>query len=469
MTNMKQNKKRLHTQLTDYNETMVPMHMPGHKRNTALLGGVFPYAIDITEIEGFDNLHNMQGILKDTAELAARLYGASASFPLVGGSTCGILAAIHALVPFGSHMLMARDCHKSVYHAIELFSLTPHYIAAEADAYGIASAITPEAVDAALSAGEKISLVILTSPTYEGVVCDIPGISEVCKKHQVRLMVDAAHGAHFGLSDSFSQSLSGADVAVMSLHKTLPALTQTALLHVFGNDTDAASVARSLRIFETSSPSYVLLASIDECLHLLDAEKETLFARFCAILDDFYNRTESLQYIRAFCYDDKSKILLSAERAGLTGAELAALLRANGIEPEMSAAGYVLAITSVCDTKQTLSALFTALLKIDRSLTPGKSASFASSSVSLPPRIFTPFDALKKETETVPLGDAAERICGEYIWAYPPGVPLIVPGETITKEWLFAISIQIKNGVALYGTSDAIEQNKITVIKENSN
>lgn len=154
--------KSLLSRLSEYDR--VAMHMPGHKRRKDLLCSGLPYHLDITEVSGFDNLHDMRGILKETAEMAAELYGSKYAFPLINGSTCGILAAIMAFCPFGSHALLARNCHKSVYNAISLFGITPHYLTPETDKLGVCGKISPKAVKNALENNSEISMVVIASP-----------------------------------------------------------------------------------------------------------------------------------------------------------------------------------------------------------------------------------------------------------------------------------------------------------------
>ena len=209
-----------------------PFHMPGHKR--AFLPFANPYAIDITEIEGFDNLHHATGILQEAQQKAADLYGAKKTYYLVNGSTCGLLAAISAAVPRGEKILMARNCHKAVYHAMYLRQLVPVYLYPEDTAYGIQGQVTPQMVRKQLKQTPDIRAVVITSPTYDGVVSDIKNIADTVHAYGIPLIVDEAHGAHFGFSQEFPENATrlGADAVIMSVHKTLPAFTQTALLHL---------------------------------------------------------------------------------------------------------------------------------------------------------------------------------------------------------------------------------------------
>ena len=210
------------------------MHMPGHKRNFVKfpwlreLGGEF----DITEIEGFDDLHDPDGLILDINRRAAALWGSRQAFLTVNGSTGGIFAAIAAAVPAGGRVLVARNCHRSVFNAASALRLQTEYVVPPVvSGFGIFGSVTPEAVDRALRE-KPCHAVVVTSPTYEGAMSDVRGIAEVCAMHGALLVVDGAHGAHLGLSDAFPDGGTGedADIVVQSLHKTLPALTQTAIV-----------------------------------------------------------------------------------------------------------------------------------------------------------------------------------------------------------------------------------------------
>ena len=452
---MKQTEPSLLQRLAEYHKTAIPMHMPGHKRNTALLGNALPYAIDITEIDGFDNLHDMHGVLKTTADLAAALYGSLAAFPLVGGSTCGILASVHAMVPFGARVLVARNCHRSVYHAIKLHGLRPSYICPDTDEFGICRGIAPEAVDHALSQESDISLVIITSPTYEGVTSNLSQIAAVCHRHNALLLVDAAHGAHLGLFPSFGAGAvgSGADVVVMSLHKTLPALTQTALLHICSDRIDPLKIKESLSVFETSSPSYVLLSSIDACLRWVQQNGSVYFSALRDNLSAFYYKTAGLSALSVLRYDDPSKIVVSTKHTARTGTDLANTLRKQfSIEVEMAAADYVLAMTSICDKKEHFESLALALQQIDEE-TPRRMQDKKDKSISFLPEIKEiPFEANQRTGTFVALTKAEGLECLESVWAYPPGIPLIVPGEAVSGRLIAAMEYLRNANVALNST-----------------
>ena len=221
-----------------------PFHMPGHKR--AALEFSNPYSIDITEIEGFDNLHHPEGIIREAQEKAARLYGARRTYYLVNGSTCGILAAISAAVPRGERILVARNSHKAVYNAVYLRQLAAEYVYPVDTRCGVQGQITPQQVEQKLAAFSDIKAVVITSPTYDGIVSDVAGIAEVVHRFGIPLIVDEAHGAHFGFHPAFPENAVklGADAVIMSVHKTLPAFTQTALLHLCSDRIDHTRIEK---------------------------------------------------------------------------------------------------------------------------------------------------------------------------------------------------------------------------------
>ena len=389
-----------------------PYHMPGHKRQSIADG--LPYSIDITEIDGFDNLHELAGVLKDVADRAARIYGAEYSFPLVNGSTCGVLAGIYALTRENKNILIARNCHKSVFNAVELLKLKPTYIMPEMLDFGIMGRITPESVENALK-DTDIKTVVITSPTYEGVVSDVEAIYQVCKKHDARLFVDSAHGAH--LLDKPVHC----DLCVMSLHKTLPALTQTALLHVYSDRVDSDLVKHALSFFETSSPSYVLLASIDECLRYVEENKKD-FEVLAGNLSYFYENTVALDNMKVIHFDDRTKIIITAS----DGYELAERLREHNIEVEMASEYYVIAIVTPLDKINDLQILLRALYRIDKKFPEYKIPD--CDGAPLPKR-----GDECGEGEFCPLDEACGRISKEYVWAYPPGIPILAPGDVIDE------------------------------------
>lgn len=494
--------------LAAYSETdMLPMHMPGHKRkesfdhikseilDAAALtsepdeGGSFDYLrilnahLDITEITGFDDLHNPTGILKEGMELAASLYGCDKAYYLINGTTAGILSGIKAVCEIGDEIVIAANCHKSVYHAIELLGLKAHYIIPERSPENIFKSISPKAVGHILEKYPASRMVVLTSPTYEGVVSDIESIANVVHDAGKVLMVDAAHGAHFGFNSFFPENpIRYADLTVISLHKTMPSLTQTALLLCNRiNDTEERKedrIERALDIFQTSSPSYLLMASIDSMVRTMKEHSREVFESYIRGIKLFYEKTGGLKNLRLLRKDtiqafdrDEGRIVVLTEGIDVDGFTLSEILRTEyGIESEMSLKTYVIFLTGAMDDEAALSRLAEALISVDMKLnkcsgnvlkegscedkkteehndrTIPEKRSFEDNKLKerndqdVPVNNDEPVikmdirEALAHDNIMVTLKDCPGRIAAEYIWAYPPGIPLVFPGKEISSR-----------------------------------
>ena len=456
--------KSLFDLLRDNNK--IPMHMPGHKRNVELAPYLKRLAadLDITEIDGFDDLHNPEGILVESMKRAANFRGADKAFYLVNGSTCGILAGICAVLKDGDKVICARNCHKSVYNALEMVNADVVFIRPEvSEESGICGSVLPEEISAELEKNPDCKLIILTSPTYEGIVSDVKAICEVAHSAKVPVLVDAAHGAHFGFSGFPDSAVScGADIAIESLHKALPSLTQTAICYVQGQLVDSNAILEKLAVFETSSPSYLLMASIDECMNLLIKKGDILFENWNNILDSFYKRIKGLKNIgilqggSEFFAFDRSKIVITGN-----GKKISELLRDRNIECEMAMPGYAVAMTGVGDTQETLACLLNALFEIDKFMNcPEKK--YVNPPMS--ERVMTAKAAKNLPAEHLNYKDSIGRISAEYVWAYPPGVPIIIPGERVTLEAAKCLSDFEDCGFSLKGGLGR-KEGKILVIK----
>ncbi len=445
-----------------------PFHMPGHKRNTALVGSNFPYDRDITEITGSDNLHDMNGIILAECERAARVWGGNRAHILVNGSTCGILAAIRA---YGGHdraVIVARNCHKSVYNGIELCRLKPTYLYPEIDrGSGICGSITPESVEIALRNSPEAKLVILTSPTYEGVISDIAGIARVAHACGARLLVDAAHGAHLGLGDFVPHPVTlGADIVICSLHKTLPAPTQTALALIGNACPDAEMFSAQLAVFQTSSPSYVLMEQAARCIRLVEEQGSTLAADWKNRLIAFEKAVSHLAHLRlcfraelpdcTFAYDP-GKLVISTRSTNVSGHELARVLRDDyKIEIEMAASDYIIAMTSLADTDMGFERLAFALCEIDARLDARKPS--ATLNVPVLQAVCAPWEAADHVSRAMPLRSSCGCVCAEYVWAYPPGIPLVIPGERIDRKMLSVLDDMRLGGTELHSTRGSLPE-----------
>lgn len=458
-----------------------PFHMPGHKR-TDKLEFPNPYSMDITEIEGFDNLHHPEGILKEAQMRASELFGSKASFYLINGSTSGILSAISAALPPRGTLLMSRNSHKSAYHAAYLRELNTIYLMPAATEFGISGSISPASVEQALQENPGIGAVFITSPTYDGIVSDIQAIAGIAHSHNLPLIVDEAHGAHFMFSRKFpSPALRcGADIAIQSLHKTLPCLTQCALLHVNSKRIGLSLIKRFLDIYQTSSPSYLLMSSIEQCLRFLREESVSQMAEYTQILQAFYRKSENLRHLKVFhksscppelCFDhDFSKILISVGSTGLTGKELYdALLHTYHLQLEMASGHYATALTSVMDTKAGFQRLAAALEDIDHknrfNEAGGKGEPLSSDLIYQAPKHGMAIgEAMAQKTETLPLKASTGYISQEYIYLYPPGIPLVAPGEIMTGKLLRTISQCQAQGLSVEGLND-MSGKQINVVK----
>lgn len=443
----------LYEKLKEYGDSdYYGFHMPGHKRNPNVTGAGLPYKIDITEIEGFDDLHHADGILVEAQERAARVYRSEETHFLVNGSTVGILSAISGTTQKGDTILVARNCHKSVYHAIYMNELKPVYLYPEFDSkQHLNTEISVQDVKDALEEHPEIKAVMIVSPTYDGVVSDVKAIAEVVHEKGIPLIVDEAHGAHFGFHPYFPENAigKGADIVIHSLHKTLPSLTQTAILHMNGNIVNRNKVRRYLDMLQSSSPSYVLMSSIDACIALLDREGEQLFEPYAQMLKAARNQLSQMKHLQLVETEhyDPSKIVISVKSAQIGSRELYwKLLNDYHLQMEMVAGTYVIAMTSVGDTQEGMTRLVNALLEIDREVEDSALESQVEnvgrmihpevvySSATMEHMLDEMPEEDKKSLKMLTWEESIGHISTEYAYLYPPGCPLIVPGERISKE-----------------------------------
>lgn len=452
----------LYSRLKAYSDTdYYGFHMPGHKRNQIRFGEGLPYGIDITEIEGFDDLHHADGIIKEAQQEAARLYGAEETKFLVNGSTAGILSAVLGCTKKGDQILVARNCHKSVYHAIFLNELEPVYLwPGFSRQFQLNTEISVSAVKAALTKHSRIKAVVIVSPTYDGVVSDIESIAEAVHERGIPLIVDEAHGAHFGFHPYFPENAlkKGADVVIHSLHKTLPSLTQTALLHMRGEYIDKRRISSYLDMLQSSSPSYILMASIHECIRMLREEKEQLFEPYVRNLDTLRKNLQNLKHLKLVQTEhyDRSKLVISVRHTDMSGRELyRELLEKYHLQMEMAAGSYVLAMTSPGDTKEGFARLEQALFELDAAAKLRENVQ-EDDIAKLPenPVICTSAKAAlcgAKETTYLPVEKSEGMISLEYAYLYPPGCPMIVPGERISRECIKRLAGYQKVGFKIEG------------------
>lgn len=473
-------------------ENIVPMHMPGAKRNSELIGRYMddmpaPYEIDITEIDGFDNMHNADGMIKKAFEKTAALYGADESLFLVNGSTAGNMAAICGVTDKGDSIIVARNCHISVYNAIILNELDANYVYPQYDdEYGYYKGISlreiKDAVEKNESMGKDIKAVVITSPTYEGNVSDIKNIAAYLHEHNIPLIVDEAHGAHFKFSCEFPQTAveQGADIVINSVHKTLPSLTQTAVMHINYGYVNVSKVKRYWNIYQSTSPSYILMGSIDRCMSIIEKDGEYLFENYISKLKILRNKLGQLKNIKLIDSDDISKIVIGCDNAKKL---YDILLNEYGIQLEMSSLKYVIAMTSIFDSAEYYDRFYNALCEIDRRYNANNINNSANNNQNYVERynIFNNTSSIKKADIKVNIADFKNealmsiakalnegdkngydkimmndsslygRISAKMVYVYPPGIPILCPGEIISENVVNIISKAIDNGLEVVG------------------
>ncbi len=473
-------------------ENIVPMHMPGAKRNSELIGRYMddmpaPYDIDITEIDGFDNMHNADGMIKKAFEKTAVLYGADESLFLVNGSTAGNMAAICGVTDKGDSIIVARNCHISVYNAIILNELDANYVYPQYDdEYGYYKGISlreiKDTVEKNESRGKDIKAVVITSPTYEGNVSDIKNIAAYLHEHNIPLIVDEAHGAHFKFSCEFPQTAveQGADIVINSVHKTLPSLTQTAVMHINYGYVNVSKVKRYWNIYQSTSPSYILMGSIDRCMSIIEKDGEYLFENYISKLKILRNKLGQLKNIKLIDSDDISKIVIGCDNAKKL---YDILLKEYGIQLEMSSLKYAIAMTSIFDSAEYYDRFYNALCEIDRRYNANNINNSANNNQNYAERynIFNNTSSIKKVDIKVNIADFKNealmsiakalnegdkngydkimmndsslygRISAKMVYVYPPGIPILCPGEIISENVVNIISKAIDNGLEVVG------------------
>ncbi len=451
--------------LNEYKKMNIyPFHMPGHKRKIGI--NINPYDFDITEITGFDDLSESEDVLKRLEDRIASLYKCDNAYILLNGSTSGVLAAISSVINPKDQILIARNSHKSAYNAVFLRQAKVSYIFPQINSkMGISIEISAEDVEKKLSENKDIKVVYITSPTYEGVISDIKSISDVVHRYGGILIVDCAHGAHLGITNEKNANPLelGADIVIMSLHKTLPAPTQTAVICVKGSKVKSSDIKKYVNIYNSTSPSYLLMCGIEKCIDIIE-NNEDLFDKYYKNLSDFRNKCLNLNKIYLFnpkCEYDEGKLVFCTDRCNISGLELKdILLQEYGFELEMASKNYAIAMTSIMDDKEVYERFYNSLEEIDKNLTYETDNSKINYKFEITKNMEI-YEADIEEREQCFVRDSIGRISADYIYIYPPGIPWVVPGEIISKEIVENIDIYRHNGFRIKGIND----NKILVVK----
>lgn len=430
----------------------VSFHMPGHKGAAIYREHGYGQFLDqfvdcdITEIPGADNLYQAEDIIADTMAKYRSLYGVRESYLLINGSSAGLVASILTCVPRGGKLIMARNCHKSIFNGLLMAGAEPVYLHPEMiDDYGISGEISVASVEAAIKENPDASAVILPSPNYYGICSDIKAIAEAVHEADMVLIVDQAHGAHlhfFGshLNEPFKSADDlGADIVIQSTHKTLASFTQSAIVNLCTDRVDKYLFEDKLQLIESTSPSYLLMASLDLNADLLEAYGQDLIDAWEGHIRWFYEEAVSVEGLRVMAHPmlDHTKINLDMSAYGIDGLELEEMLNERDIFPELVTGNIVMCMTGIgnkqCDYERLLEALKEIAATRELREEEGQAGAPATQKVTMKRLLQT---AIPTAKESVPMEDAAGRVCAASIIPYPPGIPIICPGEIIDQEVL---------------------------------
>ena len=399
-------------------------------------------------------------ILKEAQKYAAVVCQADETRFLINGSRSGILSAVFSATKQGGEILMARNCHKAVYHAAELRELKTHYLYPELLSEGILGEITVEMVEEAFVEHPEVKTLIFTSPTYEGVVSDVKAIVKAAHEKGVTVIVDETHGAHFLKESGFPKSAirCGADVVIQRIHKALPALAQTALLHMNQDYKYREKLRKYLTMFQTSNPSYELMASIDAAMHWYMEEGRECYKKYAADLKKLRTALNAklvhLQLItpeHVFEYDN-SKVLISTKNSNISGEELhRKLLKKYDIQAEMVSADYVLFVTSVADQEEFYRRFLDALIEIDETLEDNETLGSSKEDLGKRKSLMRICEAIEKKKKALPLMESMGEISASYVYIYPPGIPLLTPGEKISERCVRILQFYLDEGLEVCG------------------
>lgn len=450
-------------------------HVPGHKMGNSFdregkerFGSIL--SLDVTEISGMDDLHQPEGMIAEAQALAAEAFGAEETRFLVGGSTAGNIALIMAVCQPGEKILIQRNCHKSVYNGVILAQATPVYIVPAVDLpMGVAAVLRREDVERALHEHSDARAVFITNPTYYGMGIDLAKMAGIVHRFNIPLLVDEAHGAHYGFHPMLPRSAmqSGVDAAVQSTHKMGTAMTMSSMLHVQGSRIDRNRLYRALSMIQSSSPSYPMMASLDLARRHLVMEGTKEIERILPELERLREGISSLAWLKmaalsansVFSTLDPFKLLLSLGTNGMTGYQLQNMLEANGMFPELADLNHVLLAASTGTISEDVDSLLMLLegmepqqtdRKAEWSYQPGVHEFYFLGEQVMP--IHQAIDAAK---HTVLLEEAEGKISAEMVIPYPPGIPLLVPGERIDSQALLLLG-ELRSGQArFHGVKDA--------------
>jgi len=467
------NKAPLLDALLRYNEeNNLILSMPGNKSGKAFrrdeLGINFQEKLgnlDITEVAYLDNLHKPEGVIKESEELLAKTYNVKKAFFLVNGSTSGNMASIFSAFNEGDEVLVERNCHKSIYNGLILRKLKVIYIDSVLDEEnGILLPIREKEIEEALKKAENPKGLIITSPNYYGIKYNIEDYLIKLKNQGLKLIIDSAHGAHFGVTKELPKSLSEiGDYVVLSAHKTLPALTQGAYLMVNDKEFDSDFY---IKAFMSTSPSYLIMASLDYARYYLDNFAEEDYSKLIKTAKIYKRRINDLNKLRILeqCdlkegyILDESRYLIILKK-GYNGEKLLEYFKSKKIQCEMSFERGVVLILSSMNTEEDFELIYKSIkeLDIEHLKVDEKNSRYLK---VMPKKVMEPYEVFAVEGKFINIEEAEGKIAKEDIIPYPPGIPLVCKGEVISKEVIEVIKDYLENNQTIIG----IENNKVNVV-----
>lgn len=480
-----QNRMPLFEALVKYAGTNVtPFDVPGHKMGTGMTPlrmvlGEMTLRMDVNSMKELDLLSHPQSVIKEAQELAADAFGADYAYFLVNGTTVGIIGMILSVLHPGDTLLVPRNCHKSVMNGIILSGAKPVFIQPEVDFhFGIAHGVSAKNVRMALNAHPETKALLVTYPTYFGSMNELTEICELAHERGVTVIVDSAHGAHlpFMPGDFIDPLTAGADVVTYSMHKTGGSLTQSSLLLLKGDRIPPERMQKVLNMLQTTSANYLLMSSLDAARRELALYGKERFEELKPIIADAIRELEAgsgyevlkADYVYSHFHQsyDWTKLVIRVNGIGLTGFDVYTILKQEyGIQMELAEGYVIMAVISFSDTKESINKLILALKDIEKKY--GKHATVISTQVisnEINDLVLNPRDAFYAEQESIPIDEALGRVSADTLMIYPPGIPLIIPGELISRDVISQYHYYRQNiGKVL---TEAKEENYIKVIKE---
>lgn len=461
MSNWQQTQVPLLAAMLNYvNDGVTPFHTPGHKKGKGMhpalasIVGMPALALDLALTEELDDLHEPHGCIKAAQDLAAALYGADHSFFVVNGTTGGIYAMILSVAGPGEKIIVPRNAHRSIIGGIILSGATPVFMRPEVDHdLGLAMGVTPETVEQAVKAHPDAKGVLIINPTYYGVATDLRRIVDIVHAHDMVVLVDEAHGPHLKFSKRLPvQAMdAGADICAQSTHKIIGAMSQCSMVHCREGRVDVPRLKAMLQLAQSTSPNYILLASLDVARMQMATQGEALIERAIDLAQWARGEINKIPGLYAFGEEkvgnpgvyglDPTKMTVTVKGLGLTGLEAERILRHHyKVQVEMSDMYNILFLITIGDGEAEVRLLVAALRDLAAKYAGSRDFAaiadiYSNNSIpELPEQVVSPRDALFGKRRTIPFAAAAGQVCAEIVTFYPPGIPVLCPGERITRE-----------------------------------